>query len=461
MTTTFTEADRAILTAVEPGWDEARRAWNLAVDQQPAAIARPASAQDVVAAVRFARDRGLRVAAQGTGHNATPLGPLSGTLLIKTGAMRQVDVAPGRMTARAAAGAVWQDVADAAARHGLAGLAGSSPDVGVVGYTLGGGMSWLGRKYGLSASNAVGFEAVTADGRLVRADAARDSDLFWALRGGGGSFAVVTAAELRLFPVAEVCAGLLWWPIAAAPDVLAAWRDLTASGLPDEFSTTARLMRFPDIPQVPEPARGGSFVVIDAVHLGSQAEAGQILAPLRALRPATDTVGVMPARELGHLHMDPEQPVPAAADGLLLDAVPPAAIDALVGLAGPGADDPPPVVEVRHLGGELRRARPGNGALAAIDAGYALICSGLTSGPESAAAVTRSIRSTRAAMTPWAARRDYLNFAETSRDPASLWDPQAYGRLRRIKTTVDPLDRIQSNHPIPPGRPTGRPASRP
>ena len=371
-------------------------------------------------------------------------------MLIKTDAMRQVSVDPGRMTARAEAGALWQDVTDAAARHGLAGLAGSSPDVGVVGYTLGGGISWLGRAYGLSANNVEAFEVVTADGRLRRADATRESDLFWALRGGGGSFGVVTAAELRLFPVAKVCAGLLWWPIDAAPAVLQAWRDLTASGLPDEFTTSARLMRFPAAPEIPEPVRGGSFVVIDAIHLGSKAEADEILAPLRALRPDTDTVGLIPARELGHLHMDPEGPVPGATDGLLLDSLPTAAIDGIVRLAGPGTNTPLAGVELRHLGGELHWARPGSGALAAIDAGYALVCGGLVTGPEAATAVTRSVRAIQAAMAPWAARQMYLNFAETSRDPASFWAPQAYTRLRQIKAAVDPEDRIQSNHPIPP-----------
>src|SRR6516162_4565739 len=234
-----------ILTAADPGWDEARRAWNLAVDQRPAAIARPASAQDVVAAVGYARRHGLRVAAQGTGHNAGPLGPLGDTVLVKTQRMRHVSIDPAARTARAQAGAVWADVVGPAAGHGLAALAGSSPDVGIVGYTLGGGMGWLGRAYGLSASNVESFEAVTADGRLVRADAGTEPDLFWALRGGGGSFGVVTAIELRLFPVTEVYAGQLWWPAESASQVLQAWRDLTQSGLPDEFTTVFRYLRLP------------------------------------------------------------------------------------------------------------------------------------------------------------------------------------------------------------------------
>jgi hypothetical protein len=442
-----------ILTAADPGWDEARRAWPLTADQRPAALARAASAQDVVAAVRFARRRGLRVAAQGPGPGASALGSLSGTLLIRTSGLRMVSVDPEKMTAWAGAGARWQQVTGAAARRGLAALAGSSPDAGVVGYTLCGGAAWLGRRYGLAANNVEAFEAVTADGLLVHVDAGHETDLFWALRGGGGSFAVVTAVELRLFPVAAVCAGLLWWPIEAAGEVLPAWQELTGSELPDEFTTTARLMRFRAVPEVAEPARGRAFAVIGVVHLGSQAEADEIVAPLRALRPGTDTIGIIPARELGPLCGGPGGPAAAAAGGFTLESLPAAAVDELTRLAGPGAGTPMAVVEIRQVGGEMRRARPGNGALAALDADYLLGFGDGVTGPESAAAVARGSHEIKAAMAPWAARQDYLNFADTGRDPASCWKPLAYTRLRQVKAAVDPEDRIRSSHPIPPADP--------
>ena len=279
------------------------------MDQRPAAVAVPESARDVVAAVGHAREHGLRVAAQGTGHGAAPLGDLADTVLIKTHAMRGLVIDPVARIARAEAGVLWREVTEAAAEHGLVGLGGSGPDVGVTGHTLGGGISWLGRTYGLSANNVQAIEAVTADGRLVRADAYREPDLFWALRGGGGSFAVVTAIELRLFPITEVYAGLLWWPATSAVPVLHAWRELTHRAVPDEFTTSARMLNRPD---------GGSFLVVDVVHLGSPAEADALLAPLRALRPVSDTVAVIPARALQHLHMDPAEPVPVVASGLML-----------------------------------------------------------------------------------------------------------------------------------------------
>ncbi len=250
--------------------------------------------------------------------------------------MRRVTIDPAARTARAEAGAVWLDVAEAAAAHGLAGLAGSSPDVGVVGYTIGGGMGWLGRTYGLSANNVEAIEFVTAGGRLIRADACHEPDLFWALRGGGGSFGIVTAIEVRLFPISKVYAGLLWWPASASSEVLQTWRELTQSGLPDEFTTCARLMHFPAIPAIPEPVRGQSFVVIDVIHLGAPAEADRLLAPLRALRPVTDTIQMIPAPALSHLHMDPEQPTPNVGDGLMLSSLPAEAIDAVIRVAGRG-----------------------------------------------------------------------------------------------------------------------------
>ena len=443
-------APPALIMPGHPGWDEARRAWNLAVDQHPAAVARPASAQEVADVIRFAREYGLRIAAQGTGHNAAPLGSLADTILVKTAAMRQVTVDPTARIARAEAGVVWLEVAEAAAGHGLAALAGSSPDVGVVGYTIGGGMSWLGRAYGLSANNVEAIEVVTADGRLVRADACTETDLFWALRGGGGSFGVVTAIELRLFPITEVYAGLLWWPADAAAEVLQAWRRLTQADLPEEFTTSARLMNFPPIPDVPAPLRGKSFVVIDVIHLGPAAGADRLLSPLRALRPVTDTIQMIPAKQLCRLHMDPEQPTPGAGDGLLLASLPAEAIDTVVRVAGPQAGTPLAAVELRHIGGEMKRVRPASGALAAVDADYALFAVGMAPFPRAATAVAQNVAAVLTAMSPWAARQMYLNLAETRRDPATFWSPHAYDRLRRIKAAVDPDDLIRSNHPIPP-----------
>ena len=212
----------------DDGWDAARQAWNLAVDQRPALVALPESAADVQALVDFARTRGLRVAMQGTGHNAAPMGALDDTVLVKTSEMRGVEIDERHCIARVEAGAQWLDVTGPASEAGLAPLAGSAPDVGIVGYTLGGGLSWLGRRYGLAANRLLSAEVVTADGKLVRASRHENADLFWALRGGGGNFGAVVAIEFELIPMRTVYAGMLMFPAEQAREVMQAWREWTA-----------------------------------------------------------------------------------------------------------------------------------------------------------------------------------------------------------------------------------------
>jgi predicted outer membrane lipoprotein len=433
-------------------FDAARQAWNLAVDQRPAAVVFPESAQDVAAAILFAREFGQQVAAQGTGHNAGPLGSLEDTILLKTERMRRVTIDPVARTARVEAGALWLEVVEAAAQHQLAAPGGSSPNVGVVGYTLGGGVSLLGRKHGLAANAVRAIELISADDSLVRADPTTEPDLFWALRGGGGSFGIVTALELELFPLKQAYAGILWYPIERGGEVLHEWRELTQAEPPEELTTVGRFLQLPPIPAIPEAVRGKSFVVVEAYHVGDPAQADELLVPLRALGPVNDTIQTVPMPALSHIHMDPEQPVAGFGDGLMLGELPAAAVDAFVGAAGATAAFPLRSVELRHLEGELGRARPGNGALAALEARYAMYAVGATPVPELEAPVRAQVQTVTDAMRPWQSRQDYLNFAETTRDPDTFWNEPAYDRLRAIKADVDPDELIRSNHPVPASR---------
>ncbi|MFD0474853.1 FAD-binding oxidoreductase [Nonomuraea thailandensis] len=262
----------------DPGWDAARAAWQLAVDQRPAAVVLARSAADVAATLKTARVCGLRVAPQSSGHNAAPLGPLHDTILLRTFEMAHVHIDPVRRLARVGAGVVWAEVSAAAAKHGLAGLAGTASDVGVVGYTLGGGLSWFARSHGLAANHVTGATVVTADGRVLRVDAGHEPDLFWAIRGGGGAYAVVTELEFALFPITEVYAGALYWPIGRAEEVLRRWRDWTAT-VPDTVTSLGRLLRFPPLEDIPEPFRGRSLVAVEAV-----AQLGQGRSSARAAR---------------------------------------------------------------------------------------------------------------------------------------------------------------------------------
>jgi FAD/FMN-containing dehydrogenase len=402
------------------------------------------SAADVVAIAEFAVESGYRVAPQGTGHAAAPLGDLGDTILVKTNRMRGVAIDPERRIARTEAGVIWIEVVEAAAEHGLAALAGSSPDVGVVGYTLGGGLSWLARKHGIGANQVTAVELVTADGRFVRADRENEPDLFWAVRGGGGAFGVVTAIEFNLFPITEVYAGILWFPIERAAEVLKAWRAWTDT-VPEELTSVGRLLQLPPIPQIPEPVRGKSFVIVEAIYLGDEAEGAELLAPLRALGPVLDTVATIPVQELSHLHMDPEEPAPAAGDGGMLADVDDDLIDALVEAT---VGSPLLSVELRHLGGAVARPRTEHGAIAAFESPYLMFGVGITPTPEALEAVEASSAALREAIAAWETDHTYMNFAETSRRAATLFSETAYARLRRIKAKVDPQNVIRSNHPL-------------
>jgi FAD/FMN-containing dehydrogenase len=437
----------ALVLPHDPEWNDARRAWNLAVDQQPAAVALPESAEDVAAVVRWARTRGLRIAPQGTGHAARAMGSLAHTVLVKTERMRGVEIDPERRVARVEAGVLWREVGEAAAEHGLAGLAGSSPDVGVVGYTVGGGIGWLGRRYGLASNNVVAVELVNADGDHVRVDANHEPELFWALRGGGGSFGIVTALEFSLFPVSEVYAGILFFPLERGREVLRAWRRWV-DNVPEEVTSIGRFLQIPPIPDIPEHLRGRSFVVVEATFLLEQSEAEELLRPLRELGPAMDTFATIPVEQLRHLHMDPEQPVPGAGDGMLLEDFPEEAIDAMVGAAGSGSGSPLLSVEVRHLGGALRRAEAEHGALASIEAEFAMYGVGMAMTPEMGAAVKAHVEVVQSALSKWDAGRDYLNFTERRERAERFYGELTHRRLQAVKSEVDPEDVFRSNHPI-------------
>jgi hypothetical protein len=428
-------------------WDTARLAWNLAVDQRPAAVVQAESVQDVKAAVDFASEHGLQVVPQGTGHGAGGLGPVEDTILIKTHRLRTVSIDPAARIARAEAGVLWADVTAAAAEHGLAALAGSSPDVGVVGYTLGGGMGWLGRKHGFATNSVTALEVVTADGRVLRATAEVEPDLFWALRGGGGNFAIVTAIEFALYPVPEAYAGVLFFPVERAGEVLNAWREWV-DGVPDEVTSVGRIMQFPPFPDVPEPLRGKAFALVEATVIGDEDDGAELLRPLRELGPAMDTFAMRPVETLQQLHMDPEHPVPGASDGMLLGDVTAETIDAFVRVTDPATGSPLVSAEIRHVGGALGRPSPAHGALSALDASFAVFAVGIAGAPDQKAAVDRHLDMLIEALRPWDAGTVYFNFADRPTDAGRLYPPHVEHRLRRVKAAYDPSGLIRSSHAV-------------
>jgi FAD/FMN-containing dehydrogenase len=434
----------------DDGWDDARQAWNLTVDQNPVAVVFPETADDVVEAVRLARVAGLRVAPQATGHNAPPLGPLDDAILLRTGRMRAVAVDPAARRARAEAGALWADVVAPAAEHGLAGLAGSAPDVSVVGYMLGGGIGWLGRRHGVAANTVRAIELVTGEGRLVRADAEENADLFWALRGGGGAAGVVVAIEIELLPLAEVHAGVMYFAWERAGEVLQRWREW-AETVPDEVTSLGRLLQLPPLPQLPDHLRGRRFAAVEAAILADEATAAALLAPLRELGPEMDTFATVAPPALQEIHMDPPTPVPGMTGHMLLDELPTAAVDAFVAAAGPGSGSPLLSIELRHLGGALARPADDGGALSHLDAGFVMFGAGMAMDTDSAAAVLDRLATVKAALAAWGSDRDFANFAEARTAPARLWGAEAGARLAEIARRHDPDGVLLANHPATAG----------
>ena len=451
-TTQFTELSAQMTGRVvippDPDWDAARQVFNLALDIRPAAVVLPRDVDDVVAAVDYARAHGLRVAPQATGHNAAPFGSLDDTLLVNVREFQDVSIDPAARRVRVGAGVKWERVTQQLSDAGLAALHGSSPDVGIAGYSLGGGMGWLARRYGLQANSVTALEVVTADGRATRVDAEHEPGLFWALRGGNGNFGVVTAIEFAVYPVQELYAGVMFFPFERAGEVLHAWRELLP-GLPDDMMTWAKLMQFPDAPDVPDPVRGRAFTIVFGAHLGSEAEGRALLHPVRDLGPAMDTFAMVPPAALADLAMDPEDPLPVASTTALLSELPSAGVDDLVAAAGPGSGSPLVMVELRHMGGALARRAPGAGARATLPGDVVMFALGVPVDEESAESIGRYLDAVHRAVVPYRCG-DYPNFVEEPADASAFFDADTWARLRRAKALYDPSDLFLGNHHIPP-----------
>jgi FAD/FMN-containing dehydrogenase len=437
----------ALLTTKDANWDVERRAFNILIDQQPAGIALPQNADQVCDVVRSAAAEGKRVAAQRTGHNAAPLGSLANTVLLRTAGLGGVEIDAEAGTARVGAGALWADVVPRASDLGLATLHGSSPNVGIAGYTLGGGVSFYGRKYGLACNHVTAIELVNGTGEQIRVDAQNEPDLFWALRGGGGSFGVVTALEFDLLPLRQVFAGALFFPAEQASEVLHGWNEWT-NGVPEEMTSVGRLFNFPPIPEMPEPFRGKSFAVVEVIYCGDPADGEGLVAPLRELGTVgMDTMAVQPPAGIAELHMDPPDPVPYASASLLTSELPAAAIDSMLEAVGPGSDSQLLLVDLRHAAGALSYAPEGAGALASLPGAFLAFGAGFVPVPEAMAPTRAWLGAFKASLEPYVAG-NYLSFVEEPFDITRAFSPDILDRLRAVKQRYDRDNLFHSNHPI-------------
>jgi hypothetical protein len=374
------------------------------------------------------------------------MGPLDDTVLVRTDGLNAVEIDREGLSARVGAGALWAEVVPKASELGLAALHGSAPNIGVGGYSLGGGVGWYARKHGLACNRVTAVELVSADGELRRVDADSDPDLFWALRGGGGSFGVVTTLEFDLLELPEVFAGALFFPVDRAGEVLHAWHEWTAT-VPEEVTSVGRIMNFPPIPEIPEPFRGQSFAVIEAIYCGPEAEAGELLAPLRGLDPIMDTIAAQPPAGIADLHMDPPEPAPYTADGLMTGELPPEAIDAVLDAVGPGSGSQLVSVEIRHCGGALGRPAEGGGALAQLPGAFLTFAVGIVPVPEALEPNRAWVDAFTTALAPYDSGR-YLNFCEERFDLAKAFPAETIKRLCEVKERYDPQNLFRANHPV-------------
>ena len=432
----------------DPAYDEARLPWNLQADSHPAAVAYPASHAEVSTLLREAASADLQVAPQGTGHGAPPLsGHLSDAVLLRTSAMTELRVDAARRTARVGAGVQWGDVVERAGRVDLAALHTSSPGVGVVGSSLGGGLSWYARQHGLQCSAITAVELVLADGTFTRATDETDSDLLWAARGGGGGFGVVTALEFDLLPVRTVYAGMVAWDWTHAQRVLTAWGEWAAES-PDSVTSVARLFQAPDLPWLPADVRGRKLVIIDAVVLGGSEAAARVLAPLRALRAEIDTFRECSAASVAQLQVDPIEPTAVYANSVLVDALPERAVEALVATAGQGSGSDLLFVELRQLGGAVSRPALRGGALDHMDGSVLVLCVGVDQGA-GWTSVREDANRVTAALQPWATGSAYLLMADEEVDEQRGWPASSWQRLVDIRAAADPHGLFLSPRPAP------------
>ncbi|PZG17598.1 FAD-linked oxidase [Nonomuraea aridisoli] len=423
------EVRGTVLAGGEEGFEQARRPWNLAVEQHVLAVVEAADADDVAALVRHASLAGLTIATQPSGHGAT--GDTDGVILLRTIRLDALDIDPGERIARVGAGVTWGRVLEATGAYGLAGLAGSSPVVTVTGYTLGGGLSWFGRRHGFASQSVRAFDVVDAIGARARVTADSDPDLFWALRGGGGDFAVVTAIEFALHPAPRLYGGRLLWPADQAPAVLDAYRQVTGAA-PEELTLWYDLLRFPG---------AAPMVAVDATFLGDGGDAEALMSPLEKIPGRlSDSRAMLPIARLGSITAEPTDPGPGVTRAELLTGLTDEVAAAL--LRRP--IDPLLSVQLRHLGGAL--ARPSGTPAGRLEEPFALYLFGVP-GQDGGAAVRERMRQSTGALVPHSGRKPFT-FLAAGESAASAFTPDALARLRALKRARDPRGIFRSDFPV-------------
>jgi FAD/FMN-containing dehydrogenase len=442
----------AVLLPGDAGYDDARTVWNATVDKRPGAVVRCATAADVAGAVGFAAEHHLLLAIKGGGHNIAGNAVCDGGLVLDLSPMKGVEVDPDARTARVQAGALLADVDAATQAHGLAVPLGINSTTGVAGLTLGGGYGWLSRKHGLTIDSLVGANIVTPDGQRRRASAAENPELFWAIRGGGGNFGVVTSFDFKLHEVGpEVLSGLVVHPIAAAPDLLREYRRLAAA-MPDELTVWVVMRQAPPLPFLPEEWHGREVLVFAACYAGDMAEGEQALAPLRALgKPIADVIG--PHAYAGWQQAFDPLLTPGARNywkSHNFEAIEDGLVDLLTEAVG-RLPTPECEIFIAQLGGATRRTDPAATAFAHRGASYLMNVHTRWQEPAQDTHCIAWARELFDRTARFATGGVYVNFMpedETSRVKSAFG--ASYDRLARIKADVDPGNLLRMNMNIRP-----------
>jgi len=413
--------------------------WMLAVPMHPAAVVAARTADDVVAAVRLAAELAMTVGVQATGHGA--VSSLAGQLLVSTKGLDEVVVHPDGW-ARVGAGVKWLRVIEAAAPLGLAPLNGSTSDVGVVGYTTGGGVGPMTRTYGLAADRVRAFDVVTGDGVLRRVTPTEHPDLFYALRGGKGTAGIVTAVEFDLVPLSTFYGGAVYFDGADAAAVINRWRRWSQD-LPELGTTSFALFRMPAIPDVPPPLAGRLSVAVRLVWTGEPEEGARLLDEMRAAAPVLlDDAGVKPYTAVDSVHADPVDPMPAIDPAQLLTDFPAEAAARLLAVAGPGSASTLPMVEVRQLGGAYAREGRHPAAFDHRAAGYSVLVIGMAGDPDARPRAQALFES----LAPWDTGGIWPNFgpAHDAVTARRAYAPATLERLGAVSRRYDPRGVLQA-----------------
>ena len=454
MSTTFAAADAArdeltgfggdLIGRDDPGFADAKKIFNAFIDKNPALIARPATADDVAAAIAFARRHSLPLAVRGGAHNGAGLGTCDDGVVIDLGRFKDIAVDADAKTVTVGGGCVWGEVDQATNAFGLATPSGIISTTGVGGLTLGGGLGHLTRKYGLSIDNLLGADIVLADGRQVRADADNNPDLFWAIRGGGGNFGVVTSFTFRLHPMDGVVAGPIFYPRDRAAEALRQFREITASA-PDDQTTFFALL------SSPEGAPMVGFITVSA------SADPAVAAPthdkiLELGPPLADMVGPMPYVVLqSMLDEGMAAGLPVYWKAHFLNGLDDAAIDQIVDW-GNRADSPVSLVLIEHLGGAVARVPAHETAFAHRHAAYNIAIIGRWLDPDGADATIAWTRGFHDALTPFAAGvyMNYLGVGDSGERVREAYDEDVYARLVALKRAYDPENLFHRNQNIRP-----------